>query len=182
MNSDDQKAEQNPVSLLNAGQRDCLRLVLLYMSSKQIARKLDISPHTVDQRIKVAMRLLGLSTRVEAAQALAAYEQNQPYQPLVYQAPDIAASSDPVTLLPLTEYGEMAEREHIEYRVSDVALDYVHIPLNPRSHNWPFPSYLGERNDLTYIKRFGWICAIAAIAGLSFGMILAGLDALGRLT
>jgi DNA-binding CsgD family transcriptional regulator len=71
------------------GQRDCLRLVLGHMSSKEIGRMLGISSHTVDQRLKQAMRTLGASSRVEAARMLAALEGGERHQPLVYQAADI---------------------------------------------------------------------------------------------
>jgi DNA-binding CsgD family transcriptional regulator len=62
--------EQDRVQRLSEGQRECLRMVLLHMSSKDIARALDISPHTVDQRLKLAMKALGAPTRVEAARLL----------------------------------------------------------------------------------------------------------------
>jgi IS30 family transposase len=48
---------------ISEGQRACLRMVLQHMSSKDIARALNISPHTVDQRLKLAMRTLGAATR-----------------------------------------------------------------------------------------------------------------------
>ncbi|HVF83407.1 MAG TPA: sigma factor-like helix-turn-helix DNA-binding protein [Sphingomicrobium sp.] len=51
------------VARLNQGQRDVLRLVDQHMSSKEIGAKLGISPHTVDQRIRTAIRLLDVSRR-----------------------------------------------------------------------------------------------------------------------
>jgi DNA-binding CsgD family transcriptional regulator len=71
------------------GQRACLRLVLRHMTSKDIARALAISPHTVDQRIKLAMKTLGAASRVEAARILAALEPAGAGQGLVCQGPDI---------------------------------------------------------------------------------------------
>lgn len=59
---------------LSEGQRACLRMVQLQMTSKEIARHLGISSHTVDQRIRFAMRTLGSSSRNEAAMALAILE------------------------------------------------------------------------------------------------------------
>jgi DNA-binding CsgD family transcriptional regulator len=168
------------ISMLPDPQRDCLRLVLVPMTSKQIGRRLDISPHTVDQRIKLAMRRLGVASRVEAAQMLAAYEQAHPYQPLVYQSLDIAPLPDPSTLLPLTDYREKPSHERIEYRVNDGAEPAYTLPA-ARSFRWPFPSYLGEKNNLPYTTRLLWICTIAALSALTFGMILAGLEALSRL-
>jgi DNA-binding CsgD family transcriptional regulator len=87
-----------PIELLTAGQKACLRLVMQHFSSKEIARELGISPHTVDMRIKRANAALGLCTRFESARALASCEQPSEmlagdchaYQPLVYQRPDVS--------------------------------------------------------------------------------------------
>lgn len=83
---------------LSEGQKACLRMVLRHMSSKDIARALDISPHTVDQRLKLAMRSLGAATWVDAARAFAAIEAGEGYQCLVYQEPDLAGAADPAPL------------------------------------------------------------------------------------
>ena len=48
-------------------QRACLRLVYAHMSSKEIAPHLGVEPGTVDQYIKAAMRILGVSDRRAAA-------------------------------------------------------------------------------------------------------------------
>lgn len=61
---------------MSEGQRACLKLVLQHATSKEIARQLGISPHTVDQRIKGAMAKLGARTRVEAAQLCASEVQS----------------------------------------------------------------------------------------------------------
>lgn len=77
------------LSKVTDGQRACLRLVLLHMSSKDIARELGISRHTVDQRLKLAMKALGAASRGDAARMLAAKEGDARYQHLTYQRPDI---------------------------------------------------------------------------------------------
>lgn len=59
--------ETSGIGRLNRGQRECLRLVLMHKTSKEIAQQLGISPHTVDQRIRYAIRTLGVRTRGEAA-------------------------------------------------------------------------------------------------------------------
>jgi DNA-binding CsgD family transcriptional regulator len=48
-------------------QRQVLDLLIQHKTSKEIARRLSISPHTVDQRIQFAKEKLGASTRSEAA-------------------------------------------------------------------------------------------------------------------
>ena len=67
---------QQEVLIVEAGldgltdkQRQVLDLLLEHKTSKEIARRLCISPHTVDQRIHFAKEKLGARTRSEAAVA-----------------------------------------------------------------------------------------------------------------
>ncbi|MGB3795910.1 MAG: helix-turn-helix transcriptional regulator [Alteraurantiacibacter sp.] len=84
---------------LTQKQREVLDQLVLHKTSKQIARELGISPHTVDQRIVSARRKLGVETRNElaAAYTLAQSEngRGQIYEKSIYQSPqvDIVASS-----------------------------------------------------------------------------------------
>src|SRR6478752_3465006 len=50
---------------LTAKQREVLDLLIEHKTSKEIARELGISPHTVDQRIQFAKEKLGASSRSE---------------------------------------------------------------------------------------------------------------------
>ena len=59
------------VARLSPGQLDCLRLVDQHLSSKEIATELKISPHTVDQRIRGALHILGVERRTQAARLVA---------------------------------------------------------------------------------------------------------------
>ena len=59
--------ESSRVAQLTAKQRECLHLVVLRKSSKEIARILGISKPAVDQRLLSARRVLNASTRDEAA-------------------------------------------------------------------------------------------------------------------
>jgi len=52
---------------LTAKQREVLDLLIEHKTSKEIARRLGISPHTVDQRIQFAKEKLGATSRNEAA-------------------------------------------------------------------------------------------------------------------
>src|SRR5690242_15958530 len=54
---------------LTAKQREVMDLLIQHKTSKEIARRLSISPHTVDQRIQFAKEKLGANTRSEAAVA-----------------------------------------------------------------------------------------------------------------
>jgi DNA-binding CsgD family transcriptional regulator len=83
------------VSGLSGKQKDCLRLVAQNLNSKQIARELNISEHTVDQRIRQALRVLAVPDRFQAARLLTAAEGQQPYQPLIHQSEALAEQPDP---------------------------------------------------------------------------------------
>ena len=85
------------VSRLSAGQLDCLRLVDQHLSSKEIAAELHISPHTVDQRIRGALQILGVDRRTQAARVVA--QHCGPHQRLIHQSPHVepgAAAVQPV--------------------------------------------------------------------------------------
>ena len=56
---------------LSQGQVDCLVLVHQQLTSKEIARRLGISHHTVDQRIRGSLQILGCSQRTHAARIVA---------------------------------------------------------------------------------------------------------------
>ena len=78
----------NYISLLSAAQIETLRLVFEHKNSKEIARIMDVSPHTVDERVRRALKKLNASNRIEAATILArngVFDQVTPYQPLRYQ-------------------------------------------------------------------------------------------------
>lgn len=87
-------------------------MVLRHMSSKDIARALSISPHTVDQRIRHAMKTLGVANRVEAARLVEACEAEGEYQSLIYQPPDIdsAAAAQPIAA-PVPERPRPSDKE-----------------------------------------------------------------------
>jgi DNA-binding CsgD family transcriptional regulator len=52
---------------LTVKQREVLDLLIQHKTSKEIARELGISPHTVDQRVQSAKERLGAESRSEAA-------------------------------------------------------------------------------------------------------------------
>jgi DNA-binding CsgD family transcriptional regulator len=55
---------------LTETQRQCLRLTYQHKTSKEIAPLLGLSPHSVDAHIRIAMKVLGVDGRREAALAL----------------------------------------------------------------------------------------------------------------
>src|SRR4029078_7335502 len=65
---------RNHVARLTEGQRDVLRMFNRQMETREIARERGISPDGVNQRIKAAMRTLGVNKRRDAALLLAEVE------------------------------------------------------------------------------------------------------------
>lgn len=59
--------DQDRWNRLTEKQRACLDLLIEHKTSKEIARLLDISKHTVDQRLTTARDVLGAGDRNEAA-------------------------------------------------------------------------------------------------------------------
>jgi len=193
------------LSQLTDGQRDCLRLVYAHMTSKDIARALGVSPHTVDMRLRTAMKTLGVASRIDAARALFdADGVTDSYQPLIYQAPEIAGDANVVTLgSPASTTSDEYATQHSDPRFSPgfdpsaggpPRLAGASLPFGDdtliaggrqgeRSTPAPLAGSLpwGSRNTLTPGARLAWIAAIAIGSALAFGAILGALAALTAL-
>ncbi len=102
--ANDDSVAAGRVARLTAGQLDCLRLVHEHLSSKEIAVELHISPHTVDQRIRGALQVLGVERRTQAARMVSRHSastvdpHSTPHQRLIHQSPYIEA--DRISLQP----------------------------------------------------------------------------------
>lgn len=164
---------------LSDGQRTCLRMVLMHMSSKDIARELGISPHTVDQRLKASARILGVDSRVEAARLLARAEGGATYQPLVYQTPDIAGETARAPVHALVDHEAAGGNPGRAMREDQAAFDAAF--LDPRTMSLPLPIRGTRPDDLRPLMRLGWAVAIMFAVVLTFGVFVAGLEALSRL-
>ena len=166
------------VARLSAGQLDCLRLVDQHLSSKEIAVELGISPHTVDQRIRGALQILGVERRTHAARLVA--QVSGPYQRLIHQSPHIEPGQPPVQQMGAVSFqirhadraGGARESGFITEQRSDDYRPSLQLPFATRSH---------PRNEMSVGLRLVWIVLIAAGAAFSAGMYLAGLESLSRL-
>jgi|TARA_R110001606_G_scaffold10898_3_gene47040 DNA-binding CsgD family transcriptional regulator len=171
------------IDKLNDGQRDCLRFVLAHLNSKEIARELGVSPHTVDQRLRTAMRILNAQSRFEAARKFAAEDQQQAYQPLIYQSSTVEPARENREQEPSSgrtrnkRTGETDDGANADSGSAIMALE----PSEIRHRPLPVPRFRGEKNSLATVERLGWILAIAIGSALSFGGLVAGLEALSRL-
>jgi DNA-binding CsgD family transcriptional regulator len=166
------------VARLSQGQLDCLLLVDQHLNSKEIAVELGISPHTVDQRIRQALQILGVERRTQATRIVARYR--DPYQRLIHQSPHIepnARGAEPEAAVShqirhadrageAGEAGFLTEQRPASFRSS----------LQP-----PFATRSNPRNEMSVGQRLFWIAAIAIGSAFSAGMYLAGLESLARL-
>ena len=64
--------EHRRLGRLSEGQIECLVMVHEHLTSKEIAAQLGISSHTVDQRIRQSLQILGVGRRAVAAQIVVA--------------------------------------------------------------------------------------------------------------
>ena len=170
------------VARLTPGQLDCLRLVDQHLNSKEIAAELQISPHTVDQRIRQSLVILGVERRAQAARIVAQQEgpYEGPYQRLIHQSPYIPGD---------IENGQPEAAASIQIRHADRAgeaggagfLTEQRPATFWPSLQSPFATRSNPRNEMSVGQRLFWIVAIAIGAAFSAGMYLAGLESLARL-
>ena len=166
------------VARLSAGQLDCLRLVDQHLSSKEIAAELNISPHTVDQRIRGALQILGVERRSQAARLVARC--SGPYQRLIHQSPHI--EPEPGNRQPV---GAVSHQIRHADRVGGVGFSGFTTEQRPEQFRpflqLPIATRSNPRNEMSVGQRLLWIFLIATGAAFSAGMYLAGLESLARL-
>lgn len=150
----------NYMSLLSAAQIETLRHVYEHKNSKQIARLMSVSPHTVDERVRRALRKLNVSNRIEASRILAShgvFDDVTPYQPLTYQLIDLGDDPAPADAEP----GRSPLR-----RLFDIGS--------------PFPTASQPENRHGLMERIIWPILIAFATILAFSALYSILVGLGR--
>jgi DNA-binding CsgD family transcriptional regulator len=90
---------------LTEGQKECLRLVAAHFTSKEIARSLNISRFTVDQRLDAARSKLSASSRKEAALMFVSADSVSLSHPLVYEPNRV--ESQPGNTIPQLSVGSV---------------------------------------------------------------------------
>lgn len=148
---------EDRVARLTEAQREALRLWHVRKSAKEIGRELGITHWAVNERLRSARRLLGVTSSGEAARLLAAAEAEEGYKRIVCDPPAIAGLVEHV----IFSDGEDGEKPSRTHRRSEVREEQV--PWGPafRGPRLPLPRHRGDRNDLTIRTRLIWIGAIA---------------------
>jgi DNA-binding CsgD family transcriptional regulator len=196
------------VARLTAGQRECLDLVDDHATSKEIARQLGISRHTVDARLRGAIQTLGVTSRREAAVIYRAAQQAETYQPFAYQSPRIVTEGnageyprheDRIDQLDAPEGSDgdfprpddadlpaagfyqprAVERQPAGF-VSDSAVWTAVPPAQFPVRNASLRLW-GGANDLNPGQRLAGILVVTILAMLAFGVFLSGIEALSLL-
>ena len=174
------------VARLTAGQLDCLRLVNEHLNSKEIAAELNISSHTVDQRIRGALHILGVERRAQAARLVAQHDpgcaapRSTAHQRLIHQSPHVEA--DPNSLHPMATVSHQIRHADRAGGVGTAGFITEQRPATFRpSLQMPFATRSNPRNEMSVGQRLLWVVLIATGAAFSAGMYLAGLESLARL-
>lgn len=167
------------LSKLTQNQRAYLRMVLAHNSSKEIAQHFGISAHTVDKRLKEAMKLLDVTSRVHAARMLEAAEAAEAVQGLGAQSPDLANFPSHGTFPASTDHG-YGQKEPVAATIRED--QSIYRERGPeRGFPLPFPTQGKRHNDLTILQRVGWTFALIIGLAIATGILLSGLTNLSML-
>lgn len=152
---------------LTPAQVETLRHVYQHKNSKEIARIMGVSPHTVDQRARQALKKMRAKSRVDAAKILASYgifEHVTPYQSLTYQS--VALEN---------EAGIDSDKtRQVDAEATDGAM-----PPSPDAKQRP-SNETGGAVKFRGIRMLVWTVAILFAAFLTFGVIQTLLILVGR--
>jgi DNA-binding CsgD family transcriptional regulator len=171
-------SNKDAVRQLTHTQKICLRAVILHHSSKDIARQLSISPHTVDNHIKAAMARLGAATRIDAARLLHEFEAQDISRALASQA---SALSEIQSFPTYSSQGDSKgnKDESLALEVREMQEQFVSSPRKiPDQFRIPLPKYWGDENDLKTSHKLIWVLALILIICLAIGAITASIKAL----
>jgi DNA-binding CsgD family transcriptional regulator len=170
------------IARLSQGQRECLELVNQHLSSKEIALRLGISPHTVDQRVRQALQILGVDKRGEAARLVGGSENvdDPAYQRLIHQPPYLDPAPSPGH-----QHGAISHQIRHADRAGEPGPVGIETEQKPEDRRVSLPLPIATRshptNEMSIGFRLLWIVTIAIGAAFSAGMYLAGLESLTRM-
>lgn len=176
-------AHHDALSRLTSGEIACLDGVHAGLGSKEIARRLNISPHTVDARLRSACRKLSTNSRFVAATWLAEAHRSATEAPddnLIYQDLSLHTRRDGVEQE--APIGEGIEPIGLVAQVSTAnpTLDGLGSQSLKGQLRYSIAIIFGGQNNLSILKRLAWIGGIAALASIAFGLLLNGLVGVSR--
>jgi DNA-binding CsgD family transcriptional regulator len=180
------------IAQLSDGQRECLFLVGQMHNSKEIARLVGKSPHTVDERLKRAVAMLEVGSRFEAARLYldhlyAQGEDSSPnphhHQSLVYQRTGVQVPYERHEVMsafaddPAADVGGTHELREAQaaYAAGTPTESY-------RSFDWASVLDGSQRNRLSANVRVAAIALIAVLAIFGFGVLVSIAEGLSRLS
>ena len=143
------------IQRLTETQKTCLRYVYEHLTSKDIARLLNCSPHTVDTHIRSAQKILNVNSRFEAARILRAFESGKK-RTLSSASSRLAENSQPATVVAPSPGA-----------VSEPTVQPVRTKL------LPLPDFWGDRHDVSNGVKLGWMVLCAIYISVSIGALLA---------
>lgn len=149
------KGDEQQLPTLTEKQAEVMRLVYQGYASKEIARMLNISPATVDQRADGARKKLNAATRTEAARKFVTHEGIS--EQFIYQ---------PVPLTKINAEPASTESLRDELQFED-SLTFDERATWDRSSTWRLPAL--EPGDLGPIGRIAVILAMTVFILLVIG-------------
>ncbi len=168
-------AEPEPSCLLDRlteRQRACLRLVAQGYSTKAIALQLGIGDRRAGKDIDAANRLLGVSSRLDAARLLADAENRR--------VNVLPGATFPLPGPVRPESGEWAAEEaRTPNRVREQRSPY-RVSDDPPDMGWPLRAQGEARNNLSTWQRVIWIVLLCAVGLIGLGTSALGLGSLSE--
>ncbi len=163
------------VEQLTEAQREVLRLVAAGLGSKDIARELKRSHHSIDRRIERAMHSLGAANRYIAARLVIEAE-GRTYDPLARASSHLFQPTEAVNLSGPDD--AMDRPADGQARVDESTAS----PSLSASFPWPFPTRGDGRAVLDRKTRLAWaLFGIPVLVMIAWGLLLAGIGALDTL-
>lgn len=151
------------IQRLTETQKTCLRHVLEHRTSKDIARLLNCSPHTVDTHVRTAQKLLNAKDRFEAARILNTFE-NGKKRTLSSASSRLSETAPSVTIEPPQQVVELSP-----------------VVISSRAKLLPLPDFWGDKHELGNGAKFGWMTLLAVYICVSIGALLALMQAVETL-
>jgi DNA-binding CsgD family transcriptional regulator len=168
--------------------KECLRLAGRHYSSKEIARVLGISKHTVDQRLRFATRQMGATSRFEAARRFCDQGAEQIAQrtelcdPVLYDAAYIPVNPDDARDEEPGRQTDQLPGKAVP-RLQDAQTPYVFGDASKIEALFSVPVSTGKApsSPLSLRAKSVIVVGTAAISLLAFGAAVAALEVLSRI-